>query len=206
MCTYYSNSLYPEQSILLKDSQKKSLDRFKRPTEASMDAYDSDQPLFCDDTGEALNDAARKLVLSALAEDKRAEVQGDGKALGNILGSIPVVDCAVGKHKYVQVQMTHPEEPDTFVLVVRSYDHCDYHAEHYQELMRRLRRDPKTKGCVGRVIGGGRMRFDKEVGVCEVYGYSKTFGRTPGCNEKTADIIRKNCAEFKRVDWSDSGY
>ena len=206
MCTYYSNSLYPEQSILLKDSQKKSLDRIKRPTEASMDAYDSDQPLFCDDTGEALNDAARKLVLSALAEDKRAEVQGDGKALGNILGSIPVVDCAVGKHKYVQVQMTHPEEPDTFVLVVRSYDHCNYHAENYQELMRRLRRDPKTKGCVGRVIGGGRMRFDKEVGVCEVYGYSKTFGRTPGCNEKTADIIRKNCAEFKRVDWSDSGY
>ena len=198
MCTYYSNSLYPEQSILLKDSQKKSLDRIKRPTEASMDAYDSDQPLFCDDTGEALNDAARKLVLSALAEDKRAEVQGDGKALGNILGSIPVVDCAV--------QMTHPEEPDTFVLVVRSYDHCNYHAENYQELMRRLRRDPKTKGCVGRVIGGGRIRFDKEVGVCEVYGYSKTFGRTPGCNEKTADIIRKNCAEFKRVDWSDSGY
>ena len=206
MCTYYSNSLYPEQSILLKDSQKKSLDRIKRPTEASMDAYDSDQPLFCDDTGEALNDAARKLVLSALAEDKRAEVQGDGKALGNILGSIPVVDCAVGKHKYVQVQMTHPEEPDTFVLVVRSYDHCNYHAENYQELMRRLRRDPKTKGCVGRGIGGGRIRFDKEVGVCEVYGYSKTFGRTPGCNEKTADIIRKNCAEFKRVDWSDSGY
>ena len=206
MCTYYSNSLYPEQSILLKDSQKKSLDRFKRPTEASMDAYDSDQPLFCDDTGEALNDAARKLVLSALAEDKRAEVQGDGKALGNILGSIPVVDCAVGKHKYVQVQMTHPEEPDTFVLVVRSYDHCNYHAENYQELMRRLRRDPKTKGCVGRVIGGGRIRFDKEAGVCEVYGYSKTFGRTPGCNEKTADIIRKNCPEFKRVDWSDSGY
>ena len=206
MCTYYSNSLYPEQSILLKDSQKKSLDRIKRPTEASMDAYDSDQPLFCDDTGEALNDAARKLVLSALAEDKRAEVQGDGKALGNILGSIPVVDCAVGKHKYVQVQMTHPEEPDTFVLVVRSYDHCNYHAENYQELMRRLRRDPKTKGCVGRVIGGGRIRFDKEVGVCEVYGYSKTFGRTPGCNEKTADIIRKNCPEFKRVDWSDSWY
>ena len=206
MCTYYSNSLYPEQSILLKDSQKKSLDRIKRPTEASMDAYDSDQPLFCDDTGEALNDAARKLVLSALAEDKRAEVQGDGKALGNILGSIPVVDCAVGKHKYVQVQMTHPEEPDTFVLVVRSYDHCNYHAENYQELMRRLRRDPKTKGCVGRVIGGGRIRFDKEVGVCEVYGYSKTFGRTPGCNEKTADIIRNNCPEFKRVDWSDSGY
>lgn len=206
MCTYYSNSLYPEQSILLKDSQKKSRDRFKRPIEASMDAYNSDQPLFCDDTGEALNDAARKLVLSALAEDKRAEVQGDGKALGNILGSIPVVDCAVGKHKYVQVQMTHPEEPDTFVLVVRSYDHCNYHAENYQELMRRLRRDPKTKGCVGRVIGGGRIRFDKEGGVCEVYGYSKTFGRTPGCNEKTADIIRKNCAEFKRVDWSDSGY
>ena len=50
-----------------------------------MDAYDSDQPLFCDDTGEALNEAARKLVLSALAEDKRAEVEGDGKTLGAVL-------------------------------------------------------------------------------------------------------------------------
>ena len=85
MCTYYSNSLYPEQSILLKDSQKKSLDRFKRPTEASMDAYDSDQPLFCDDTGEALNDAARKLVLSALAEDKRAAVSYTHLTLPTIL-------------------------------------------------------------------------------------------------------------------------
>ena len=69
-----------------------------------MDAYDSDQPLFCDDTGEALNEAARKLVLSALAEDKRAEVEGDGKTLGAVLSSIPVVDCAIGTWKYVQVQ------------------------------------------------------------------------------------------------------
>ncbi len=172
-----------------------------------MDAYDSDQPLFCDDTGEALNEAARKLVLSALAEDKRGlKVEGDGKTLGAVLSSIPVVDCAIGTWKYVQVQLTHPDEPDTFVLVVRSYNHCSYHAENYQELMRRLRRDGKTKGCVGRVIGGGRIRFDKGAGVCEVYGYSKTFGRTPGCNEKTADIIRKACPEFKKVSWSDSGY
>jgi phosphohistidine phosphatase len=39
-----------------------------------------------------------------------------------------------------------------------------------------------------------------------VYGYSKTFGKTPGCNEKTADIIRANCPGLARVDWSDQGY
>jgi len=39
---------------------------------------------------------------------------------GPILGSIPVVECAEGTVKYVQVQLTHPAEPGA-VLVAGAY-------------------------------------------------------------------------------------
>ena len=119
------------------------------------------------------------------------------------------MECAEGTWKYVQVQLTHPSEPEAQVLVVRSYDSCGYHAENYRELMRRLKRDVKTSGVVGRVIGGGRIRFHAESPEpsAAVYGYSKTFGRTPGCNERTAEIIKRECEVFQgRVTWSDDGY
>lgn len=190
--------------------------------------------MFCDETGEALNEAAKQLVLDALAADKHSLDANGGVAptLGPILSSIPVVECDEGTHKYVQVQLTHPDEPGA-VLVVRSYSSCTYHAENYRKLMRVLGKSPATAGVVGRVIGGGRIRFHRGgtagatrgadagagagagagegggaggAGSAEVYGYSKTFGRTPGCNEKTAEILRANCPGLARVDWSDKGY
>ena len=172
--------------------------------------------MFCDETGEALNEAARRLVLDALAADKRnvEENGGVAPALGPILSSIPVVECAEGTYKYVQVQLTHPNEPGA-LLVVRSYNTCKYHAENYRKLMRILGKDATTSGVVGRVIGGGRIKFNSggggggrgaSGGFAEVYGYSKTFGRTPGCNEKTAEIIRTQCPGLSRVNWSDDGY
>ena len=39
-----------------------------------------------------------------------------------------------------------------------------------------------------------------------VYGYSKTFGRTRGCNERTAELIRANVDGLASVEWSDDGY
>jgi len=166
--------------------------------------------MFDDDTGEALNPAARKLVQEALAADELALEANGGAApeLGPILASIPVVDCAEGTYKYVQVQLSHPDEPGTQLLVVRSYATCRYHAENYMKLMRILRADERTRGVVGRVIGGGRIRFDPAASPpsCEVYGYSKTFGRVAGCNEKTAAIVRANCPGFADVRWSDEGY
>lgn len=161
--------------------------------------------LFCDETGEALNEAAKRLVLDALAADKLTLEANGGAApkLGPILSSIPAVECAQGTHKYVQVQLTHPDETGA-LLVVRSYDNCRFHAENYRQLMRDLSRSAATAKVVGRVIGGGRIRFEE--GMAEVYGYSKTFGRTPGCNEKTAEIIRANCPGLTLLEWSDKGY
>ena len=38
-----------------------------------------------------------------------------------------------------------------------------------------------------------------------VYGYSKTFGRCPGCNERTAIILREAFPEYETT-WRDDGY
>ena len=170
-----------------------------------------DVPLFDDETGEALNAAARQLVLDALEADlQKPRDETSSAPLGPALRSIPVVRCAEGTYKYVQVQLTHPDAPGAQLLVVRSYSSCRYHAENYQRLMRELRAVEATKGVVGRVVGGGRIRFDPDDVAspsAAVWGYSKTFGRTPGCNERTAEIIRRECPRFQnRVEWSDEGY
>jgi phosphohistidine phosphatase len=185
----------------------------RRACSRQMGVHD-DIPLFDDDTGEALNASARQLVLDALEADLQkppAENEAESpSSLGPALSSIPAVVCAEGTYKYVQVQLTHPNAPGAQLLVVRSYSSCQYHAENYQRLMRELRADPKTSGVVGRVVGGGRIRFD---GVDEknpsaaVWGYSKTFGRTQGCNERTASIVKREVSRFQnRVEWSDEGY
>jgi phosphohistidine phosphatase len=111
-----------------------------------------------------------------------------------------------GTHKYVQVQLTHPDEPGTAILVVRSVDvrRCPYHADVYRALMDELGSDARTRGVIGRVIGGGRIRRD--AATVSVYGYSKTFGRTRGCNERTAELIRANVDGLASVEWSDDGY
>ena len=56
-----------------------------------------------------------------------------------------------------------------------------------------------------RVVGGGRIKRDDAAKTISVYGYSKTFGRSPGCNEATAEMIRAALTGY-RVDWSDEGY
>ena len=56
-----------------------------------------------------------------------------------------------------------------------------------------------------RVIGGGRIARQESNKTISVYGYSKTFGRSPGCNERTAGIIREVLPGYE-VTWSDAGY
>ena len=46
---------------------------------------------------------------------------------------------------------------------------------------------------------------DDEAKTMSVYGYSKTFGRCPGCNERTAIILREAFPEYETT-WRDDGY
>ena len=106
--------------------------------------------MFDDDTGEALNPAARKLVQEALAADELALEANGGAAPNSARSSPPSPSWTARGGKYVQVQLSHPDEPGTQLLVVRSYATCRYHAENYMKLMRILRADERTRGVAGR--------------------------------------------------------
>ena len=141
----------------------------------------SDEPArFCDETGEALNAAARAVVAEAIGADRaRDDVSNDAAKLGTVLRSVSIVKLERGTHKYVQVQLTHPDEPGTAILVVRSVDvrRCPYHADVYRALVDELGSDARTRGVIGRVIGGGRIRRDAATVSGAIFGrFSPTLG------------------------------
>ena len=124
---------------------------------------------------------------------------------------IETVEMTPGRHKYVLMKV-YDEETNEKKLLVRSYARCSYHAENFQEAMRELRKGERMAALKAHVIGGGRIEYDVKRRSVNVYGYSMTFGRTPGCNKKTMEIIRKRFAEedgdgpLAECEWSDEGY
>ena len=176
---------------------------------------EEEKPLFSDATGEALNASALKLVREATSLD--TNVSADDDDMNDDPESmrwIETVKMTPGKHKYVLMKV-YNEENGEKKLLVRSYAKCSYHAENFQEAMRELRKDERIMNIKAYVIGGGRIEYDVKRKSVNVYGYSMTFGRTPGCNKKTMEIIRKRFAEDGGFDgggplaeckWSDEGY
>ena len=80
--------------------------------------------------------------------------------------------------------------------IVRALQGLKYHAENYD-----VTAAPLKFGIRGVVVGGGRIKRDDASKTISVYGYSKTFGRSPGCNEATAEMIRGALPGY-RVYWS----
>ena len=92
------------------------------------------------------------------------------------------------------------------IQVVRNTRGLPYHPDMYNHAMDQLERQGLGEDKVkGRVIGGGRIEFYPDEGTCFVYGYSKSFGRAPGCNAKSAELVEKAYPDLK-VTWSDDGY
>ena len=173
---------------------------------------EEEKPLFSDSTGEALNASAWNLVREATSLD--ANVSADNDDTNDDPASmrwIETVEMTPGRHKYVLMKV-YDEETNEKKLLVRSYARCSYHAENFQEAMRELRKDERMMNIKAYVIGGGRIEYDVKRRSVNVYGYSMTFGRTPGCNKKTMEIIRKRFAEdegdgpLAECEWSDEGY
>ena len=113
---------------------------------------------------------------------------------------VAAVDVAPGRHKYVLAQLAIGDEA---ALVVRAYAGCAYHANNFEMLTRELR--ALGVDARGRVVGGGRCERDDAAKTIKVYGYSKTFGRTPGCNERACAMIREAFTGYEAT-WSDDGY
>ena len=170
---------------------------------------------FSDETGEALNEAAFRLIREATKEDATTTTTtttleedrfDDEDELSSSLKWIETVKITPGRHKYVLIDVYN--ERNERKLIVRSYANCGYHADNYRVGMRELRDDSHfsaSGGVRGRVIGGGRIEYDPESKSVNVYGYSMTFGRTPGCNKKTMEIIQREMG-LVHAQWSDDGY
>ena len=171
---------------------------------------------FSDETGEALNEAAFRLIREATKEDattttttttlEEDRLDDDEDESSSSLKWIETVKITPGRHKYVLIDVYN--ERNERKLIVRSYANCGYHADNYRVGMRELRDDSHfsaSGGVRGRVIGGGRIEYDPESKSVNVYGYSMTFGRTPGCNKKTMEIIQREMG-LVHAQWSDDGY
>ena len=167
---------------------------------------------FSDETGEALNEAAFRLIREATKEDAttleedRLNAKEEEESSSSSLKWIETVKITPGRHKYVLIDVYN--ERNERKLIVRSYANCGYHADNYRVGMRELRDDShfsRSGGVRGRVVGGGRIEYDPESKSVNVYGYSMTFGRTPGCNKKTMEIIQREMG-LVNAQWSDDGY
>ncbi len=167
---------------------------------------------FSDETGEALNEAAFRLIREATKEDAttleedRLNAKEEEESSSSSLKWIETVKITPGRHKYVLIDVYN--ERNERKLIVRSYANCGYHADNYRVGMRELRDDShfsRSGGVRGRVVGGGRIEYDPESKSVNVYGYSMTFGRTPGCNKKTMEIIQREMG-LVHAQWSDDGY
>ena len=151
---------------------------------------------FDDETGAPLNKAARDI----LARHSEGVPTTSGGAAGGAeaFDALNVVDVAAGTWKFVLLEV---ELGDRRRQIVRALEGLKFHAENYDVVASLL----KPFGMRVRVVGGGRITRDDATKAVQVYGYSKTFGRSPGCNERTAAILRENLPGYD-VTWSDSGY
>lgn len=176
---------------------------------------EEDAPKYDDETGVPLNDAARRVVEAATRHPSAPAA--DGASAPSSLDGVPEVVIAEGKWKYVQIRLypLDAEDGEYHKRVVRNASGLSYHADMYSDAMYKL--ESEGVRVSGKVVGGGRIVLDSKAKRVSVYGYSKTFGHNPskrdadgrtvfkGCNETTAEIIRRNYPGFT-VDWSDDGY
>jgi phosphohistidine phosphatase len=164
-----------------------------------------DAPKFCHVTGEALNAAAFELTRAATSS---SYVDAREPSADSPLRRIPRVIVDSGRWKYVLAQVRVAGRDDEAALVVRARRGTTWHADNFASL-----RDEEAMSSraadggdvVAFVVGGGRIARDDERKTISVYGYSKTFGRCPGCNERTAIILREEFPEYETT-WSDDGY
>ena len=148
---------------------------------------------FDDQTGAPLNDAARSIL-----QRHAATAPAPGAGAAEAFDSLVDVVVAAGTWKFVMLEC---ELDGRRRRIVRALHGLKYHAENYDVTAAPL----KALGIHVRVVGGGRIKRDDAAKTISVYGYSKTFGRSPGCNEATAEMIRAALPGY-RVDWSDEGY
>lgn len=115
-----------------------------------------------------------------------------------VFRSTPAVDIAEGTWKYLQMEIQYEDERR---LIVRSVKDLQFHSQIYDLTVAQL----GYYDIQCRVVGGGRIRRDSRHKDIAVSGHAKFYGRSPGCNEQTASILRDFMREEYTIRWSDEG-
>ena len=155
---------------------------------------------FDDATGAPLTAEARALLDAATKGDRGIEGGGGegAEAAKATMDAVPTVDLAEGEWKYVAIDI---RLKGVAKRIVTSTAHLKFHPDMYEAAMKKL----APLGIQGTVIGGGRVSLDHKAKKCAIWGYSKSFGRAKGCNERSAEQVREAYPDYE-VTWSDDGY
>ena len=151
------------------------------------------KPIADKDT-QAPADAASRQTL-----DRHSSLELTPRDDAAVFHATAAVDIAEGTWKYLQMEIQHEGKQR---LIVRSFQNVHYHAEVYDRAAAQL----APHGITCRVVGGGRIRRDSQNRIIDVFGYSKSYGPSPGCNERTAHIIIDFVRGTYKVRWSEEGY
>lgn len=141
------------------------------------------------------------LAISRAEDSRRASLEWftPSSDSATVFRGTPAVDIAEGTWKYLQIEIEFEGERR---LIVRSFKDLHNHPQIYDLTVAQL----GYYGIQCRVVGGGRIRRDSPRQLIEVYGYSKSYGRSPGCNEQTANILSDFVGQLYTVRWTDEGY
>lgn len=120
------------------------------------------------------------------------------EAAKKALADLETVDVAEGTWKYVLVRA---KLGDRERELVRAYRGLKHHSQNLARVAGPLR----DLGIECAFVGGGRIARKSKAKTIKVYGYSKTFGRRPGANERAAALLQRHLPDY-RVSWSESGY
>jgi len=112
-------------------------------------------------------------------------------AINKIMDSVPNVDVSGdGKYKYILINVSNPKSNQS-KLIIRGYNDCQYHDNIFQKVKPAL----EQEGLKAEVLGGGKIVFESDKKVINVYGESTAYG--PADHRKSVSILEKTYPSFK---------
>ena len=148
-------------------------------------------------------DQANVAALKARLEGTSTATAAENDAAdGAPYDQIPRVEIAPGAHKYVLISAHTPTDPPEKRWFVTSKSGAKYHANAAEPFVYRLEEAGYRDI---RVTGGGRINYQPDQRIINIFGYSYGFGLA---DHKLSKQIVEEDGRFVgySVDWSNEGY
>ena len=116
------------------------------------------------------------------------------------LDDVQDIDIDEGRFKYILIKVHHSREGEEISkYIVRGYNHCEYHADIYDEIAPSIEKNGLDCECVG----GGRILHNPQEKKIEVYGYSQGNGRAE--HTISVSILKRKYTDYE-IPSSNEGY